>query len=328
MDVRGQPDEVKEIDASGKEVVRVREMEVVAERETGPAHRPIAPNKRKPAHEFLVPGVPHRAKGTEPAMDFLTKKRDKAELLAERNAILRGMEGALSSFEPPRLLEIDEALIARHGFEWSRPGDGRHRPVPEGMGISLDEAAAVFQAAAAAPVIRPDYAPRSTNYNRLPARAPRGLTESVSVSSAASAVVLPPISTIFGSATGTSTSSSSSTAPQRQTSSSHAVPATPAVPARSSMTTTATPRMAGATAGASSTLKTPSLLASAGVPPTTVRVVHGYQSPVAMQPISPGEALGTVHTTASTASATSTVSAAPSGAPARSTPPPHVPPRK
>ena len=72
VDVRGKPDEVKEVDAFGNEVVRVREIEVVAERETGPAHGPIVPNNRKPAGEFVVPGLPQRPKRVEPAMDFLT----------------------------------------------------------------------------------------------------------------------------------------------------------------------------------------------------------------------------------------------------------------
>ena len=65
-------------------------------------------------------------------MDFLTKKRDKAELLTEKHAILQQATGTIHSYESPRLLEIDAALIDRHGFEWSRAGDGRRRAVTEG----------------------------------------------------------------------------------------------------------------------------------------------------------------------------------------------------
>ena len=117
VDARGQPDELKEVDAFGNEVVKVRNIEVVTERATGPANGPIVPNKRKRAREFVVPGVPQRPKRVEPAMDFLTKKRDKAELLAEKHAILQRATGTIHSYESPRLLEIETALIDRHGFE-------------------------------------------------------------------------------------------------------------------------------------------------------------------------------------------------------------------
>ncbi len=308
VDVRGQPDEVMEVDASGNAVVQVRQIEVVAERETGPAHKPIILSKSRPAREFVVPGVPQRLRRVAPEMDFLTKKRDKAELLSERQAILKQMAGTLHSYDPPRLLEIDQALIERHGFEWSRAGDGRRRAGPEGMGMSLDEADATAAAAAAPPVIRPDYVSRPTNYNRLPPRAPR--TWASTSSTVSTSTALPPIGTIFTPMTGASASTSSSTAPPRQTSSSHAAPATPTVPVRSS-----------------TMMKTPGLLASAGAQPTTARVVHGPQSPVSMAPVSPAETLGTLRATASTTAATATTAAAPTGASARPPPPP-VPPRK
>ena len=166
--------------------------------------------------------------------------------------------------------------------------------------MSLDEAAAAAEAAAAPPVIRPDYVSRPTNYNRVPARAPRVRAPTSSTAST-STVVLPPIGTIFVSTAGTSASSSSSTAPQRQTSSSYAAFATPTVPVQGS-----------------TMMKTPALLASAGVQPTTFRVVHGLQSPVSMQPVSPAETLGTLRATASTTTATATTAAAPTGASARS----------
>ena len=190
------------------------------------------------------------------------------------------------------------------------------------MGVSLDEAAAAATAAAAPPVIRPDYMSRPTNYNRLPARTPRTWAAPSSTTST-STVVLPSISGIFASMAGTSASISSSTAPQRQTSSSRAASATPTVQAQSSTVTTATPRVAGAPL----MLKTPSLLASAGAQPTTARVVHGPQSPVAMPPVSPADTLGSLRATVSTTAATATTTAAPTGASARPPPPP-VPPRK
>ena len=177
------------------------------------------------------------------------------------------------------------------------------------MGTSLDEAAAAAEAAAAPPVIRPDYVSRPTNYNRLPARAPRVWASTASTATT-STVVLPAIGTIFVPMTGTSASSSSSTAPQRQTSSSHAAFATPTVPVQSS-----------------TMMKTPALLASAGTQSTAARVVHGPQSPVAMPPVSPADTLGTQRATASTIAVTPTTAAAPTGASARAPPPP-IRPRK